>query len=200
MNFSFIVGIDEAGRGPLAGPVSIGAVCIKKENYKEIHNFCKKNKLRDSKKLSEKQREIWYKNIILWQKEEKLKFKVSLISAKIIDNIGISQSIKKGMKNCLSFLKVKGDISKILLDGGLYLPEEYKNQKTIIKGDEKEFVIALASICAKVTRDRYMVSLSKKYPNYLFDLHKGYGTKKHYDVINRFGLMGEHRKTFLKNI
>ena len=104
------------------------------------------------------------------------------------------------MTNSLKFLNKKPDETQILLDGGLRAPKEYKNQKTIIKGDEKELAIALASIVAKVTRDVLMVKLAKKYPGYRLEKHKGYGTKKHYQALKNKGISAIHRKSFLRGL
>jgi ribonuclease HII len=117
----------------------------------------------------------------------------------VIDKRGIVYAIKFGMNKCLEKLGAKvGD--KIFLDGSLRAPVEFTNQETIIKGDEKVAVISLASICAKVTRDKYMKNLGEKYPEYKFEVHKGYGTKAHYDVINKYGLTEVHRQSFLKGL
>lgn len=186
-----IIGIDEVGRGPLAGPVAVCALVLKCD-------FDTKN-LRDSKKLSPKQREAWFEQICVWKKEKKLDFKIAFVSASIIDKIGISKAIKKALEKSLYDLKPK-NFYTILLDGGLKAPIEFKNQKTIIKGDEKEVAIALASIVAKVSRDALMIKMSKKFPNYEFHLHKGYGTRLHYERLKKHGLSPIHRKTFLKKM
>lgn len=190
----YIVGIDEAGRGPLAGPVSIGVVKIK-------GNFKKKllKGIKDSKKLSVEKRELWFSLAIEAQRKKELEFAVALISEKIIDKHGIAYAIRLGIKKCLIKLKVS-DNSKIFLDGGIKAPKNFLHQNTIIKGDEKIPVISLASICAKVTRDRYMIKLSKKYQQYNFHIHKGYGTLMHCQLIKKHGPSLVHRKSFLKNI
>jgi ribonuclease HII len=191
----YIIGIDEAGRGPLAGPVSIGAVCIpitfKKTFWKGVKN---------SKALSLKQREFWFTKIRAAQKAGKLSYAVALVGNKIIDEKGISYAIRLGMKRILKRLGVRPSQTQVLLDGSLYAPKEYTRQKTIIKGDEKEPVIALASITAKVTRDRKIVRLSSQYPKYNFEIHKGYGTKAHIQAIKRHGASALHRKSFLTKI
>jgi len=192
-----IVGIDEAGRGPLAGPVSVGVVCL-------LGGFRIPKKvqgvfLRDSKKLTEKGRELWFFEIEKWQREGKLKYVVSFGIASSIDKKGIVGTINLAVEKLIFRLKINPQNSKILLDGGLRAPSEFKNQKTIIKGDEKIPVISLASICAKVTRDKYMRKIAKKYPVYGFDVHNGYGTKMHYEKIKKFGLSNIHRRSFLKN-
>jgi len=194
----FVVGIDEVGRGPLAGPV---AVCA----FKMPINFVTKQfgKLKDSKKLTPEKREE------IFEKLKKLKlprggasgidYFVCYESAKRIDKIGISKAIKNCLEKALAKLKVKSKECIVLLDGGLKAPGKYKNQKTIIKGDEKERAIAFASIVAKVSRDALMCRLAKKYPKYNFEIHKGYGTKKHCASIRKNGLSAEHRRCFCKN-
>lgn len=202
MKYASVVGIDEVGRGPVAGPVAVAALQFKVESLKLKVREVEKNfgfKLRDSKKLTPERRELWFKEIKKWQKEGLCDFKVSMVSAKQIDKIGIAPAIKKCLAHSLSVLRVPySDL--ILLDGGLKAPAEFKRQKTIIKGDEKEPVIALASIAAKVTRDRLMCRMANKYPEYQLDVHKGYGTKNHYKALKMHGLSDIHRRTFLKTI
>ena len=191
-----IFGIDEVGRGPVAGPVAVGAFVIKskKLDLKKV-----KVPLRDSKKLSREQREIWFAQIKIWQKENLCDFCVTMVSAKMIDKIGIAKAIKQALEKSLYKLNPKNsDI--VLLDGGLKAPVQFKNQKTIIKGDEKEQAISLASICAKVTRDKYMFTQAKKFTQYGFENHVGYGTRRHYEALKKYGLIELHRKSFLKRI
>lgn len=190
-----IVGIDEAGRGPIAGPVAVGVFEFKISNYRSLIRKIALP-LRDSKKLTALQREKWFARFKIWQKEKHCDFAVVLISAKEIDRIGINQAISKALINCLKKLKIKSK-ERMVLDGGLKAPFIYTNQTTIIKGDEKEPVISCASICAKVLRDRYMATMGKKYPGYGFDVHKGYGTKAHYLAISKYGLSPLHRKTYI---
>ncbi len=155
--------------------------------------------LLDSKKLSKLQREKWFAQIKIWQKEGKCDFFVSSVSAREIDKIGISKAIQKALVNSLFSLNLNLK-SLILLDGGLRAPAEFTNQKTIIKGDEKEPAIALASICAKVVRDRHMAEQAKKFPEYGFECHVGYGTKAHYEAVRKNGLSSIHRRSFCKNL
>lgn len=199
MSENFLIGIDEAGRGPLAGPVAIGLFKINKKTLKK--DFFAKNfpGLKDSKKLSEKKREEFFDKLPFLKKEGTLDFAVSLISEKIIDKKGISFAIKLGMEKCLKKVKAQSK-DEILLDGGLKVSPLFKNQKTIIKGDEKEPTISLASICAKVTRDRFMKKEALKYPDFGFEVHKGYGTKKHRESIEKLGLTKIHRKSFCKKV
>lgn len=189
-----IAGIDEAGRGPLAGPVAVGAVSIPS-------NFNKKffKSIKDSKQLTLEERELWFSLAKEARKKGELDFAVSLISEKIIDKHGISYALRLGIKRCLSQLGISDD-SQIFLDGALKAPQNFKHQLTVIRGDEKIPVISLASICAKVIRDRKMVRLSKKFPEFNFDIHKGYGTLMHRDELKKYGATSLHRKSFLKNI
>jgi len=192
----FIIGIDEAGRGPLAGPVAVGAVLISPDFDPQLV-LAIKNK--DSKKLSAQKRELWYVRMIEWRKRGFLNFHVALVHEKIIDKYGITHAIKRGIDECLRKIKASTD-HEIILDGSLRAPRKFIFQKTIIRGDEKEYPISLASIAAKVVRDRKMERLALKYPAYSFDIHKGYGTTLHRKLIRKFGLSNAHRKSFLKNL
>jgi ribonuclease HII len=199
----YIIGIDEAGRGPLAGPVAVGVVCVEHDfNWSVIEG------VNDSKKLSEKKREAIYLRAKELQKEGMLAYAVVLVSAGTIDRIGIVPSIQKAMNQALQKIKFRIETDRkdlsacfdclVKLDGGLKAPSEYLHQETIINGDGKEKVIGLASIMAKVTRDRAIVALSKKheFSNYGFEVHKGYGTKAHREAIVENGLSREHRASF----
>jgi ribonuclease HII len=190
------VGIDEVGRGPIAGPVAVASFCMLRPSVLQKY-ITQGSRLRDSKKLSKKAREEWYTQIRQWQKAGACDFSVVMISAKQIDKIGIAPALRTALAQSLENLAL-GPRVQVLLDGGLRAPAEYKNQKTIVKGDEKEWVIALASIVAKVTRDTYMTRMAKKYPQYGFDTHVGYGTKRHYDAIESHGLCELHRRSFLR--
>jgi ribonuclease HII len=160
--------------------------------------------------LSEKSREAWFAAIESAREAGKIDFAVSFQSEKSIDKNGISFCIKKCIADGLTEIiqspnggfapDFHSDNFLILLDGGLKAPAHFRNQKTIIHGDDKEPIIALASITAKVLRDRRMRSLAKKYPDYDFDQHKGYGTAAHYAAIEKYGLSPIHRKSFLKKL
>ncbi len=189
-----LVGIDEAGRGPLAGPVAVGVIAIGKKD------LLKWGRVRDSKQLGEKKREEIFEKIKNEAKNSSLRFAVSFGSVKEIDDTGITRATALGVARALQKLKLNPKNTKILLDGSLRAPSKFKNQKTIIKGDEKETIIALASIVAKVSRDRLMVRLSKKHSKYGFEIHKGYGTEKHIAFIRKFGLSKIHRKSFCRNL
>lgn len=188
------IGIDEVGRGPIAGPVAVGAFTILDPKASKLFRGVK-----ESKQLTETQREEWFSVIEKAKKDGHVDFCVTFQSEKIIDTRGLSFAIKKALSISLNSLEINPNEALVLLDGGLKAPAEYVNQKTIIKGDEKEKVIALASICAKVLRDRKMNKLAKKYSEYGFEMHKGYGTKAHYMAIIQFGLLDTHRRSFLKN-
>ena len=195
----YIIGIDEVGRGPLAGPVAVGAVEVDSAVYNS--RLKKEFKgIRDSKKLSEKKREEWFKKIKLAQMRGDIKFSVSFTAPAVIDKKGIVFSIQSALDKSLSNLKVKPGRAEIFLDGGLKAPKEYKNQNTVIHGDDLVQIISIASVVAKVTRDRLMVRFAKKFPQYGFERHKGYGTKAHYLVIKKYGITKIHRRSFLKNI
>jgi ribonuclease HII len=180
----YTIGIDEVGRGPIAGPVTVCACMISSGIAKKYKG------IKDSKKLLEKKREEIFSII-----KDKVQYKVTSISAKEIDKKGISFCIKKALAKSISIFPTD---TQVLLDGGLKAPPEFKKQKTIIKGDEKEVCIALASIIAKVTRDRYMRKMAKKYPIYGFEGHKGYGTRAHYIAIENGGKSPLHRVSFLQ--
>lgn len=177
-----IVGVDEAGRGPLAGPV-VAAACILPRAYinKEIN---------DSKQLSEKKREELF-NII---KENAVAYGVGIVSAEEIDTLNIYEATKKAMKEAIANLKHEFDL---ILTDAMPLKGYDVEVIPIIKGDAKALPIAAASIIAKVTRDRMMKELGKKYPEYGFEIHKGYGTKKHMDALKEFGpIKGVHRYSY----
>ncbi|MBI4121630.1 MAG: ribonuclease HII [Candidatus Ryanbacteria bacterium] len=186
-----VIGIDEAGRGPLAGPMVIAAVAI-------LGNPVSKRKpdflrgIRDSKKLTPRAREAWYRVI-----KRGVTCRHVVVSARSIDREGISIVTKKAIAKLLKKFPVKPDL--VLLDGSIYAPPEYR-QKTIIRGDEKIPLISAASVIAKVTRDRKMLALHKKYPQYNFARHKGYGTAAHFAAIKKHGLSKIHRKTFCKAV
>ncbi|MBI1974495.1 MAG: ribonuclease HII [Candidatus Zambryskibacteria bacterium] len=191
---SYVVGIDEAGRGPLAGPVSVGVVKIP-VNFNK--NFFKS--IKDSKKLTSEDRDLWFALALEAKKEKLLDFAVLLVSEKIIDRKGVVYAIRLGIKRCLEKLAIEED-SQIFLDGLLKAPAQFKHQLTVVKGDEKIPVISLASICAKVIRDRRMVRLSKKFPEFSFHQHKGYGTVMHREALQKYGSTIIHRQSFLKNL
>jgi ribonuclease HII len=195
----YTIGIDEVGRGPIAGPVVVCACAIK--DGIDIVQYFPKGILRDSKKLSEKQRATILEAIKPHVQADEILFGIGETSAERIDEIGIIPSIKEAMLQAFSVLHNEG-VSKesfVYLDGSLHAPEIYK-QKTVIKGDEKIPQISLASIFAKGYRDDLMVELSQVYPGYGFESHVGYGTAKHYKAIQEKGLNVLHRRTFLNSL
>ncbi len=197
----YIIGIDEVGRGPLAGPVAVGAVLIYAEHYRRVAKIFPV--IKDSKKLSAKKREEWLVKIHDAEASGFLVSAVAFVAPSVIDKKGIAPSIRIALAKALAtVIPTKGNPlwAKVLLDGGLKAPAQYLNQQTIIKGDEKELVIALASIVAKVARDARMVKLGKKFPVHGFEKHKGYGTRSHYEAIKKHGITPHHRKSFLKGL
>src|SRR3989344_3206650 len=191
-NFKFIVGIDEAGRGPLAGPVCVGAGGAKLKNKNEKLKILEG--IKDSKKLSAKKREGWFKILL-----ENPEFECHhiFVSNEMIDKFGIRKAVIYGVEKVLEKFARQPDL--VLLDGSLYAPEKYE-QETVIKGDEKIPLIAAGSIIAKVSRDRVMMNMHQKYPEYCFNEHKGYGTKKHFEKIIKHGFCEIHRKTFCGSV
>lgn len=193
MKRKFVIGIDEVGRGPLAGPVAVGVLCA---TPRMIRKF---RAIKESKQLSPAQREIWA-NKIAAAKCDELDFAVSFVSAPIIDTKGISYAIRLALARSLKKLRIDPSQCTVLLDGGLHAPAEYDSQKTIIRGDSSETVIAMASVVAKVARDLLMVTEDAKYPAYGFHIHKGYGTAKHIAAIRKHGLSPLHRLSFCTRI
>ena len=184
--FNNICGIDEAGRGPLAGPVVVAGVIMPKDSMIEGVN--------DSKKVSEKKREKLYDLIL----EEAISYSVAIIGQDVIDNINILNATKQGVTEVVDGLDIKPDL--ILVDALQHINTRGIPYEPIIKGDTKCYNIAAASIIAKVTRDRIMRQWDEIYPQYGFISHKGYGTAKHIAAIREYGLCPIHRKSFAKNI
>lgn len=183
---SYVAGIDEAGRGPLAGPVVVACVIMPKDSMIEGIN--------DSKKISEKKRETLYEKIL----EEAVSYGVGIINQEEIDEINILQATKKALTEAVKSMKIKPQV--ILVDALTGIDTIGIPYKSIIKGDAKSYSIGAASIIAKVTRDRIMREWDKVYPQYGFAGHKGYGTAKHMQAIREYGICPLHRKTFVKNI
>lgn len=181
-----ICGIDEAGRGPLAGPVVVAAVIMPKDSMIEGVN--------DSKKVSEKKREALYEQIT----NDAIAYGVGIIGQEEIDELNILNATKKGLTTAIKELKVKPE--RILVDALTGIDTLGIPYTPIVKGDAKSYSIAAASIIAKVTRDRIMREWDELYPQYGFERHKGYGTKMHIDAIKEYGLCPLHRLSFVKNI
>lgn len=183
--FNIICGVDEAGRGPLAGPVYAAAVILPSD--------CVIEGLNDSKKLTEKKREALFDEI----KEKALAYGIASADEKEIDEINILNATFLAMKRAITSLSVRPDLA--LIDGN-QKPHTDIEEVTVIKGDAKSMSIAAASVLAKVSRDRFMLEMAEKYPQYEFARHKGYGTKLHYEKIAQYGVCDIHRRTFLKKI
>jgi len=183
--YSYIAGVDEAGRGPLAGPVYAAAVIL--PDNAELSG------INDSKKLSPKKREELYEKIT----EIAISYSICSVDEKEIDEINILNATHKAMNGAVDGLSKKPDY--VIIDGnsikGMELPHE-----TVVKGDAKSISIAAASILAKVARDRYIDKMGEVYPEYGFEQHKGYGTKAHTDAILKYGVCPIHRRTFLKKL
>lgn len=190
----WIVGIDEAGRGPLAGPVTVGLVKIPVDFDWELVPG-----VNDSKKLSEKKREIIFERTKELAKQGSIEFSVRSVSAQSIDDKGIVPAIQRAIESGIEELQLRTENCYVKLDGSLKAPKEF-SQETIIGGDGKEPVIGLASIMAKVTRDRYMIEEDKKYPGYGLAQHKGYGTKAHREAIIQHGFSSIHRQSYCTNL
>lgn len=189
------LGIDEAGRGPLAGPVAVGVIAVA-DGYDLLAVF---PGLNDSKKLSEKKREALFHILQEEIRVGNVRASVQLVGASYIDEGGIAPAIRHAVSKGIAKLLPNPEEGKIYLDGSLKAPPEYA-QETIIGGDGLVPAIMLASIAAKVTRDRKMVEIAKLYPLYGFEQHKGYGTKSHIEAIRTHGPCVEHRRSFLGNI
>ena len=191
--FRYLVGIDEVGRGPIAGPVVVGAVAVKTDILRTLGH------VKDSKAQTEKGRLFWFQKIHELQAEGHLQYAVSFVNEKVIDAIGIAPSIRMALGQSLIKLECTPEETVILLDGSLKAPAHFQYQTTIIRGDATEPVIALASIVAKVHRDNYMTRMAEKFPAYGFEKHKGYGTRGHYEALKTSGISPLHRTSFLKS-
>ncbi len=188
----FLLGIDEAGRGPLAGPVSVGVVAVP-EGFDVAREF---PGVADSKKLREEKREKIFTELEARSALGDVRFTVELESADTIDREGITLAVRRAVSRGVNSLAPDAALVHVQLDGSLRAPAEYA-QETIIHGDDLIPIISLASIAAKVVRDRLMVELAAQYPDYGFEKHKGYGTRLHYEMLEKHGLCVIHRRSFL---
>lgn len=184
--YKYICGVDEAGRGPLAGPVCAAAVILPEG--------CEIEGLNDSKKLSEKKREMLYDVIV----EKAVAYSIAYGTLEEIEQYNILEATYLAMNRAIEGLSVNADFA--LIDGNRVPKNITVPCETVIKGDSKSYSISAASILAKVTRDRLLLEYDKKYPQYGFANHKGYGTKAHYDAIAQHGVCEVHRISFLKNV
>lgn len=190
----FFIGVDEVGRGPLAGPLCVGACLVKARAARVFLRGIK-----DSKRLSHKERLRWKQILVRAASEESCRLSTALVGERSIDRKGLSRAILIAVCRALRRLGVAPESCRVLLDGGMRAPRTFPFQKTIIGGDESVPLIAAASIIAKVRRDRYMIRLAKQFPQYGFERHKGYGTKEHYEALKKHGISAVHRRSFLKN-
>lgn len=184
--YSVICGVDEAGRGPLAGPVYAAAVILSPDTVIDGLN--------DSKKLTEKKREALFPII----QEKAVAYGIGFATEQEIDEVNILNATFLAMRRAVEQLPIQPDL--LLIDGNQKPKIGVCEEVTVIKGDAKSMSIAAASVLAKVSRDRFMLELAKKYPQYGFEKHKGYGTKLHYEKIAEYGIAPIHRRTFLKKI
>ncbi len=189
----FVIGVDEAGRAPLAGPVSVGVVAVP-ATFDVMREF---PGVKDSKLLSEEKREEIYELLLKRKRRGDVRFTVRFSDHAYIDEFGITRAVARGVRGGVKYLGREPARYKVLLDGLLHAPREYA-QETIINGDELVPIISLASVAAKVERDRLMKRMAKRYPGYGFERHKGYGTRGHWAAINMLGLCAIHRHTYCK--
>lgn len=210
MGKSVYIGIDEVGRGPLAGPVEVGAVLVDAHALKELKNAIQEFNvpLRDSKKLSPKQREAWTEHLMKMRRKKIVYYATARVSPKIIDVLNISRAINRAAEKAIQKTIILSHSSRasvrIFSDAGIRPDVARISGKNIrfnayVRGDETIPLISLASIAAKVSRDSYMSKMAERYPGYHFDVHKGYGTKEHIRAIRRLGPSPLHRLTFLGN-
>lgn len=183
--YKIVCGVDEAGRGPLAGPVYAAAVILP-DGLEDMG-------INDSKKMTEKKREALFDIIV----ENATAYGIGFATEKEIDEINILNATFLAMKRAVEAMGVKPDL--VLVDGNRKPGTGYE-EITLVKGDAKSISISAASILAKVSRDRYMKELAERHPEYKFEQHKGYGTKLHYEMIEQYGILPDHRRSFLKKI
>ncbi len=188
----FVLGVDEAGRGPLAGPVAVGIVAVP-EKFDVAKEF---PGVRDSKVISEKKRETLFSMLEERARKGDVRFVVEFESSGAIDRLGITRTVRLAVARGVDVLAPDAALVRIQLDGLLKAPVEYA-QETIIDGDALVPLISLASIAAKVSRDRLMVDLAREFPEYGFEKHKGYGTNSHYTALAVYGPCSLHRRSFL---
>ncbi len=192
--YNCVVGIDEVGRGPLAGPVVASACFFKEKSGENIEKFLNLG-IKDSKKVTPKKREEIFSKL---KKSKIVKYGIGIVDEKTIDKINILQASLLAMKIAFLDLSLKSEKDVfVLVDGREIIPNISVSQKAIIGGDAKIFSIAAASIIAKVTRDKIMEEYAEKYPEFGFEKHKGYGTKFHFEMIKKYGSCEIHRKSFL---
>lgn len=192
-SYSHIIGVDEVGRGPIAGPVTVCAFMVPRKYERKVHEAL--YGITDSKKLSEKKRKEYFEKVVALTQQGVCDYAVSHVAASIIDRKGITYAIQAALKRSLRKVSLSSGCF-VYLDGGLHAPIEYA-QETVIKGDQKIWHISAASVIAKVLRDKKMTRYANRYRGYGFEKHKGYGTKKHRDSIKKKGLTPIHRSTWI---
>jgi len=192
----WVIGIDEVGRGPLAGPVTVCAVAMPYDHYKKGMW----RELTDSKQMSPIARARWAKEGEKLLKARVIDYAITSRSAHTIDTKGIASCIRECIVSNLKKLTLPPEHCLVLLDGGLKAPKEYTNQQTIIRGDSQEQIISFASVLAKVSRDQFMVKQHKSNPEYDWIHNKGYGTEMHREAIKKHGITALHRVSFLTRI
>lgn len=191
----YIIGIDEVGRGPLAGPVTVCAFAILENDLKLLETIGAK----DSKVLSEQKRDVVANKLRELVKEGRCVYKISSTAPEVIDQKGLTKAIQIALDNTLKKLNIHPEHADVYLDGGLKAPQRFFRQHTVIKGDGKVPVISCASVLAKVYRDALMNEYDLEFPGYGFFNHKGYGTPEHYKALKKYGMTSIHRRLFLRN-
>lgn len=192
----WVIGIDEVGRGPLAGPVTVCAIAVPYA----IYTKGMWPGLTDSKKMTAQARTKWYREAARLERTRMIRFALSSRSAQTIDTKGIASCVRECIVSILKKLALPPEHCLVLLDGGLKAPAQYIHQQTIIRGDSKEPVISYASVIAKVHRDLYMTRAHRKNPEYGWDANKGYGTSDHRNTLIKQGITALHRTSFLRRI
>ena len=186
-----VIGVDEAGRGPLAGPVAVAAVMVP-EGFNVVKEF---PDVKDSKLLTSAKREEIYKEVLARSRVGEIQFCVRFSDRVYIDEFGITRAVRRAVARCVIAVAPSAEGVRVFLDGLLYAPSRYE-QETIINGDALVPIISLASVLAKVKRDELMRKYGRMFPDYGFEVHKGYGTKRHREAIRKFGLCAIHRITY----
>ena len=196
----WIVGVDEVGRGPIAGPVTVCAAAMPFRVYRNTRWQKGPVGLTDSKLMTALARDAWYQKVTGLAKDGTLRFSVVSVPASAIDSRGISACIRSCIARALKKLSIDPRDCIVLLDGGLAAPSDYARQETVIKGDRHHRIISLASVIAKVTRDQYMILQHRRFPRYGWERNKGYGTASHYGALATYGPCDMHRKSFITKV
>jgi ribonuclease HII len=197
-----VIGVDEAGRGALAGPVAVGAFSVEEGSLRMVIERLRLNisELRDSKMLSPKKRDEIFGRLKDLRSIGLCDYRVVMVGNSVINDRGINAAVSIGIRRVLQKISPDKNTNTVLLDGLLKAPRRFKDQRTIIGGDTKEWSIALASVVVKVKRDAYMCRVALKYRGYGFEKHKGYGTREHFSVLKNTGLCDLHREGYLRGL